>query len=175
MDYDLLFPGRFIKSADLRGKDATVTITGILTEELPQANGAPRLRGIVSFAETKKGLVLNRTNAECLKGMFGRETDVWIGKRVTLFPAPFNDPFGGDQTTCLRIRGSPDLERDTPVEVKLPRKRPATVVMKATGKKTKAAAPKASPPPAAPITTDGEPPDDVPLPGATPDDIPFGA
>jgi hypothetical protein len=50
--------------------------------------------------------------------MFGRETDEWVGKRITLYPTTFNDE------PCIRVKGSPDIEADLSFELKLPRKAP---------------------------------------------------
>ena len=149
LDYDQLFPGRFIKSGEFKGRDVTLTITDIRTEELPQDKGGMRVKGILSFSGTKKEWVLNRTNGECLKGMWGRDTGEWIGKRVTLWPAPFQSSFGdgAEGDTCIRVRGSPDLTEDKRIEIRLPRKKAITVTMRATGKK--AAAGKAPAPEAA--------------------------
>ena len=55
-----------VKSGEFRGRDVTLTVADIQIEELPQDNGAPRAKGIVGFRETKKQLVLNRTNGECI-------------------------------------------------------------------------------------------------------------
>lgn len=117
MDFDLLFPGRFIKAADLRGKDVTLTISAVVVDELIGDKGT-EMKGIVSFAGKKKQLVLNKTNGLCLKQMFGRETDGWIGKRVTIFPTTFNDD------PCIRVKGSPDIASEMSFELKLPRKKP---------------------------------------------------
>lgn len=132
LDYDELFPGRFLKSGQFKGKDVTLTIANVTVEKLPQDNGKPRGRGIISFKQTEMELVLNRTNGECLKAMFGRDTGNWIGKRVTFFPAQI-EAFGG-QELAIRVRGSPELAQDIQVEVQLPRKRPFRVTLKRTGK-----------------------------------------
>lgn len=129
MDYDQLFPGRFMKSGEFGGKDVTLTVAGIRIEELPQEKGGDRARGIVGFKETKKELVLNRTNGECLKALWGRETNAWIGKRVTLYPAPHKDSFTGEVGTAIRVRGSPDLPADKQVEIRLPRKKATRVTL----------------------------------------------
>src|SRR5688500_5095775 len=106
MDYESLFPGRFIKSADLKGKDVTLAIRAVRSEEI---DGKPK--AILGFEGTKKEMVMNRTNAEALKLMFGRETDDWFGKRVTIYPATIADPFNGGTTTAIRVRGSPDITK----------------------------------------------------------------
>lgn len=132
LDYDQLFPGRFMKAGDFQGKDVTMTIDSIELEDLPQDKGADRTRGIIGFQKTKKKLVLNRTNGECIKAMFGRDTGEWIGKRVTLWPAPF------DGDIAIRVKGSPELKEPLEFELKLPRKRPIQMRLLPTGKATPA-------------------------------------
>ena len=61
------------------------------------------------------------------------------GKRVTLFPAPFSDSFTGEQSTAIRVRGSPDIAKSTTVEVHLPRKKPIRMQMTRTQAGAKAA------------------------------------
>lgn len=133
MDAALLHPSRFLKSAEFKGKDVTYTIASVVLEDLEDENGKTKTKGIVSFRETKKLLVINRTNSDCIKGMFGRETDNWIGKRVTFYPAPFFDNFTKEHTTAIRVRGSPDIKEATTVTVHLPRKKPVQVKMARTG------------------------------------------
>lgn len=117
LDFDQLFPGRFIKAGDFKGKDVTKTIGNVRIEDLPSDAGT-KVKGIVTFSDAKKEWVLNRTNAEALKAMWGRDTGEWVGKRVTLYPATFN----GD--LAIRVRGSPDLKEAINWELKLARKRP---------------------------------------------------
>lgn len=137
-DFDELYPGRFIKSGDLKGKDWTLTIARVYREEL---EGAKKERkGVLAFQETQKELVLNRTNGECIKAMFGRSLPGWIGKRITIYPAKIQSEMA-DQ--AIRLRGSPDIEHDVTFTLSLARKKPRPVTLKktATGK----AAPKAAP------------------------------
>ena len=115
LDFDELYPGRFIRAADLKGQEWTGTIAGIRMEELLGKSGK-RLKPIVAFKEAPQELVLNRTNGECLKSMFGRNTGAWIGRRVTLFPAPY------EGSIALRVKGSPDIDQTTEIIVELPGK-----------------------------------------------------
>jgi hypothetical protein len=151
LDYDQLFPGRFLKAGEFQGKDVTLTINEIRLEELPQDRGGNRIRGIIGFKETKKELVLNRTNGECLKGMWGRDTANWLGKRVTLYPAPY------DGDVAIRVKGSPDLAEPLQIEVKLPKKRPMPMTMQVTGKRQNGA-PKPAPVTDFPPADDEQPP-----------------
>lgn len=128
LDYDALFPGRFVKAGDFKGNDVTLTIANVRIEDLPNDAGGNKVKGIIAFEGKKKEWVLNRTNGEALKAMWGRDTGEWIGKRVTLFPALFNGE------PCIRVRGSPDLEEPLTFELKLPRKRPQKTQLLVTGK-----------------------------------------
>ncbi len=128
MDFDQLFPGRFIKSGEFEGRDVTLTISHVELEELEDDKGAKKMKGIISFRETKKKGVINKTNGLCLRAMWGRETDEWIGHRVTLFP----EAYQGE--TAIRVKGSPELEEPLTVEIKMARKKPYKRTMLPTGK-----------------------------------------
>ena len=144
VDFDELYPGRFIKSGEFQGKKVTLTITDVITDELHDAQAGKKRRGIVSFRESEKQWVLNKTNGLCLKAMFGRCVVDWIGKKITLYPADYM----GD--TAIRVWGSPDIEADFTAKIELPRKKPFDMVMHATGKKSvKPTATKEDYPPAA--------------------------
>lgn len=127
MDYALMFPGRFLKAADFLGKTVTLTIKAVRVEELPQDGGGNKVKGIVGFAETKKELVLNRTNAECFRTLWGRETDAWMGQKVSLYPAVWNGE------PAIRVKGAPHLTEPVSVEIKLPKRKPIHMTLHPTG------------------------------------------
>lgn len=152
--YDQLYPGRFIKAGELLGKKHTLTISDVDVEEL-EGDKKTEMKCVISFRETKKKLVTCKTNGICLREMFGRELAGWIGKRVIIFP----DTWNGEP--CIRVWGSPDLEREMEIEVKLPRRAPIRKTMRTSaGNGAKAKAPAR--------TQDAEP--DEPPPGALADD-----
>lgn len=163
-DYDELFPNRFLKSGLFKGKQHTLTIVRIVLEEMEDKKGK-RNKAIVSFQETPKQLVLNKTNGECLKGMFGRDVSKWVGKRVTFYPAMV-EAFG-EETQAIRVRGSPDITGDMEVACNLGQKQRTMKMTRTATAAPKAAAPAApaAPPQPPPVTASGEPPDDVQLPG----------
>jgi len=125
VDWDELYPGRFLKASDFKGKQVTLKISGIRLEELIGDKGA-QIKGIISFDKTEKQLALNKTNGICLKEMFGKKVQEWVGKRVTLFPTVWN---GED---AIRIYGSPEIEADKEITISLPRKRPFAMTMHST-------------------------------------------
>jgi hypothetical protein len=128
LSYDELFPGRFLKSGLFKGKDVTLIIRDVRIEEMPDERGGNKIKGIISFERTPLELILNRTNGEAFKKMFTADCDAWKGKRVTLYAAPWRDPSGED-TTCIRVRGSPDIAANITYELRLARKKPSKVTL----------------------------------------------
>lgn len=122
VDWDELYPGRFIKAGEFKGKKPTLTITDVKIDELVGDKG-PQIKGVISFKETEKQWALNKTNGICLKELFGRKVQEWVGKRVTLFAATW------DGEECIRVWGAPHLTEDRDVTVSLPRKRPFSMTM----------------------------------------------
>lgn len=120
--YDQLYPGRFIKAAELLGKKVTVTIADVELEDLEGEDGK-KTKCIISFKESPKKLVACKTNGLCIKEMFGKELANWMGKRITIF----EDVWNGEP--CIRVWGSPDLDAEMEVTVTLPRRRPFKKVM----------------------------------------------
>lgn len=143
VDWDELYPGRFIKSADLKGKVVTLTIASVKIEELIGDKG-PQIKGLIGFDKTEKQFALNKTNGICLKAMFGRLVQEWIGKRVSLHSIIYE----GDP--AIRVFGSPDIADDIEVPVQLPRKRPFSMTMKRVQLKGAASPPPPPPPPPPP-------------------------
>jgi hypothetical protein len=107
-----------------KGGKPTLTIKDVETEELEGDKGK-QVKGIVTFNERPMQLVLNKTNGLCLKSMFGKELKNWIGKKVTLFASQWN----GEE--CIRVWGSPDIEKDEEITIELPRKKPLKMTMHA--------------------------------------------
>lgn len=140
VDWDELYPGRFLKAGELKGKNVTLRIASVDLEKLVGDKGE-QIKGVLTFEKTDKHLALNKTNGICLKEMFGKKVQEWVGKRVTLFPSQWN---GED---CIRIFGSPDIAADKKIIVQLPRKRPIEMLMHKVGAPT-SVKPAAAPPPA---------------------------
>jgi hypothetical protein len=125
--YDELYPGRFVKAADLKGKKVTVTIADVDLEDLEDETGAQKTKCIISFRESPKKLVACKTNGLCVRDMFGPQIAQWLGKRITLFESTWNNE------PAIRVWGSPDIPADLDVTVTLPRRRPFKMTMHAMG------------------------------------------
>lgn len=139
-----MYPGRFLKADLLKDKAVTLKIQKIFVEVMPDdKTGGEKERGIVAFAETPMQLALNRTNGECLKAMFGKKVQAWVGKRVTFVPEI--DKFGKDDVDAIRIKGSPDINNPIEIEIKMPKRKPKKRTLVPTGKRDQGVAPQPEP------------------------------
>jgi len=120
MDIRLMFPSLFLGAVDLHGKDKTLTIRGVINEELRATDGSTKKKPVMYFVETQaaadragqpdkeKRLVLNKTNAMVIAGLYGYEIDNWKGKKITLYPTPVTA--FGKTADAIRIR--PDIPKE---------------------------------------------------------------
>ena len=96
-----MFPGKYLKASDTTGRDTVLTIKDVRQESLGQGEEA-ELKPIVYFSELEKGLVLNKTNANTISGLFGPNTGDWVGKRIAIYEAEV--AFQGRMTNAIRVR-----------------------------------------------------------------------
>lgn len=168
LDFDQLYPNRFLKSGEFSGRDVTLTISGVSQEELEGSSGK-KVKVIVSFRETKKEWVAPKTCGICLKAMFGRKVSGWVGKRVTLYPA--NVMAFGEMVQAIRVRGSPEISKVLDFEEQLGRAKVRFKVVP-TGKQNGKPAPAAETP--APAQEQEEDAFDVPSDGGDLGPLPDG-
>ena len=102
MRVELMFPSKYVKAVDIEGKDRALTIESVKAEKLQRADGDSDQGYVVTFKGAKKAWVLNKTNAKTIAKIHGKETDNWVGKRITLF-ATTCDAFG-ETVDCIRVR-----------------------------------------------------------------------
>ncbi len=91
---DLMFPNRYLKAADMKGREVEMTIDSVVMETLKRSDGSEDLKPVVYFVETKdrkdadrKVLVLGKTTAAQIASLHGKGTGGWTGKKVTLYSA----------------------------------------------------------------------------------------
>lgn len=135
LTYEDAFPGRFLQAAHLRGKQVTVTIARAYMEVLEGEKGKEN-RLIFAFERGTKEMVVNKTNAFCMKEMFSNKVASWVGRRITMYPT--ETPLGKKIVPCIRLYGSPDLSASMDISARIGRK-----AFKATLHKVATAAPKA--------------------------------
>ena len=111
-----MFPSKFLKAADLENQPSGVilTVSTVTFEGVDHDDGSSEQRPVVHFEETKKGLILNRTNANALQELFGDETDNWLGKKIKLIRSTTD--FRGKRVPCLRMEAPelPAITTDVP-------------------------------------------------------------
>ena len=93
-----VFPSRYLKAEDLEGANVTVTIEEAKIEEVGPKKES---KLVISFVNTLKKLVLNKTNAATIAKLYGEETDEWLGKRIILYPK--DTEFQGEMVLALRV------------------------------------------------------------------------
>jgi hypothetical protein len=113
MNMELLFPSLYLKAADLQelaaGRDVVVTIEKVVLDELVMRGGARKKKGVIHLRGKEKMLVLNRTNAELIAGMYGRDTDAWLGKPIALYATRVG--FGRETVDAIRVREKAPQQR----------------------------------------------------------------
>ncbi len=118
MNINDTFPSKYLKASDLQGRHIAVTIERVVMETVGEDH-----RPIVYFAGKQKGLVLNKTNANTIAGMYGPETDNWQGRTITLFSAQVD--FQGRAVEAIRVGVRPPETKPLPSDPP-PRQSPAS-------------------------------------------------
>ena len=96
MDINGVFPSTYVKAADLQGGKVVVTIDRVSVEEVGGEH-----KPVIYFSGKEKGLVLNKTNAAAITGIYGAETNNWSGSAITLFAT--QTEFQGRPVACIRV------------------------------------------------------------------------
>ena len=105
MNYQKFFPSKYINAVDLDGQDdVLVTIRALSEEEVQNSDGGTEKKPVLRFENTAKGLILNRTNAETIAGLYGANIEHWAGKQILLFVERDVHAFG-KKWDVIRIRG----------------------------------------------------------------------
>ena len=91
------FPSNYLKASDLQGNNVVATISHVVMEDVGDDH-----KPIVYFQGKKKGLVLNKTNANNIVVLHGDEMDAWVGKQITLFPAMVD--YQGRTVEAIRVK-----------------------------------------------------------------------
>jgi hypothetical protein len=92
------FPGRYIKSADVKEKPIIAKIKNLSRESVGQ--GLDQEMKWLLILENQKPLVLNRTNWKSLEDAFG-DSDNWYGRKIRLYCDQTR--FGNKKVDCVRI------------------------------------------------------------------------
>lgn len=96
-----LFPSRYLKSADLQGREPVVTIARVEVETF--RGRTQELKAVLYFEGKQKGLKLNKTLATMVARIAcSTQTEAWIGVQVQLYAATAD--FGSETFDVVRIK-----------------------------------------------------------------------
>lgn len=123
--YKLLFPSKYLKCADLRGRDVPVTIRRIIEKATIEGEkGRKETKPLAYFVETQaaakregteeKALVLNVTKCNIIAELHGPYPVDWVGKRIILYPSKAN--YQGKEVDAIGIRPIIPPTTPTPTE-----------------------------------------------------------
>lgn len=133
MNFDELYPGRFLKAGLIPNGKATYTIASVAREQIEGENGVED-KVLMTFSETAMQLVLPKVNAVAIRAMFGSDVQQWIGKRVTLYATTDIMPFPKRRNEpCIRVFGSPDIREEVICEWQPPKRRKLVQKLQPTG------------------------------------------
>jgi hypothetical protein len=92
-----IFPGKYLKAADLGTAEPIVTIERVAMEEL-----GDETKAVVYFKDKTKGVVLNKTNWNSIVEISGEDDcDDWAGTRIKLYVAKVE--YQGKRMPAIRI------------------------------------------------------------------------
>ena len=91
---------RFLRADDLKN-EIRLKIKNVTEEKM--ADGEVKLT--IWFTNSKRGLVLNRTNNRTIRAAFGDAVDGWSGKIIVLYPTTAE--FRGKMGPAMRVRIPP--------------------------------------------------------------------
>ncbi len=98
-----LFPSRFLKAADLKGRTVKVKIKKVEVEEIGQDKDK---KPVIYFDGVERGLVMNKTNGVAIAEIHGDATGEWTGKEIEIFSMMV--PFQGQNVPAIRVRAAPE-------------------------------------------------------------------
>ncbi len=103
-----IYPSRYVKAADLQGREVEVVISDVVMEKIGDDN-----KPVIYFQNKDKGFVANKTNCGRIELAYGDDTDDWIGKPIVL-GTEYVD-FQGKSMEAIRVK--PPKRRDGTVKL----------------------------------------------------------
>ena len=112
MNISNVYPGKWLKAADLAGQVAVLEIADANMEELQTPDGKRQSRLVLRFADSPKAMVVNKTNLLAIGEFLGEETNDWVGQRIEVYPD--RTDLGGKRVPCVRVRAPTVAEMNWP-------------------------------------------------------------
>ncbi len=128
--YKTFFDSDYLGSWDLEdlNRDAVGIIAKVQAGKVKNQKGEEDAKLVITFAQTfprlvNKPLLCNVTNAKAIAGMYGTNTDAWIGKPIGMYVAEVNA--FGTVTPSIRVRPTPPKRRAPATQAQQPASLPA--------------------------------------------------
>ena len=81
MKFDDMFPGKFLKAADLNGHPVKVNIEKVELQDVVGQGKEQDYKWVLYFQGKQKGLILNKTNGRAITDVY-EDTEAWPWKDV---------------------------------------------------------------------------------------------
>lgn len=91
------FPSKYLKAADLQGRDIRLTMANVEREKI-----GDDFKPVLYFKGKEKGVVLNKTNAGTISDAYGDESEDWFDQPIILFSVMID--FQGKVGPAIRCR-----------------------------------------------------------------------
>jgi hypothetical protein len=108
-DINDLYPGGFIKAADVKDGPLTLTIDKVTQQEMRNTGD---IKPVLSFTNESRELILNVTNCKAIAEIFGNHTSNWAGCMIELYGD--TTEYSGSRVPCLRVRRASGAEVPEP-------------------------------------------------------------
>lgn len=93
---------RYVAAFDLKGKDWTLRIVEVKSEQVDNQKGDKKRKVVVYFEKAEKPFLSNTTNCKTIASLYGTNVDGWKGRSVTLYPT--TTTAFGEVVDCIRVR-----------------------------------------------------------------------
>jgi hypothetical protein len=94
------FPSDFLKCSDLKDREVVATMSSLQKESFGSGKDKEE-KHVLGFANSKKRLILNKTNWGAIEALYG-DSDSWMGKQIVLYPS--RTQFGNKIVDCIRVK-----------------------------------------------------------------------
>ena len=110
-----IFPGKYLRAADINGQTPTVTIDRVDMEKL-----GDDMKPVVNFVGKERGVALNKSNWNTIVELTGQDdSDHWHGCAIKLFVDP-NVMYQGKRIPAIRIMAAAQPKPGKPAPVAPP-------------------------------------------------------
>jgi hypothetical protein len=97
MDISKAFPREYLTAADFEDRPKT-----LIMKKVVMAKFEDDQKPVLYFEDEEMGFAMNKTNANIVQKLYGKNTEEWAGKPLTLYHAMVE--FRGDMVPAIRCR-----------------------------------------------------------------------